>query len=162
MSAEVETFVQLKSPEWQTQLPEVESLCQIAATAAWRKALDREGAFEVAIVLADDALVQELNREYRSQDKPTNVLSFPTDRDEPVLPGDVPTLGDIIIAFETTKSEAPDNLPNHLSHLVVHGCLHLLGFDHENDKEAAEMEGLETQILAGLGIADPYKEASNS
>jgi probable rRNA maturation factor len=162
MSAEVETFVQLKSPEWQTQLPDVESLCQTAATAAWRTAFDREGSFEVAIVLADDALVQELNREYRSQDKPTNVLSFPTDRDEPVLPGDVPTLGDIIIAFETTKGEAPDNLSNHLSHLVVHGCLHLLGFDHENDKEAAEMEGLETQILAGLGIVDPYTEASNS
>ncbi len=159
MSTKVETFIQFKSPKWQAELADVEVLCQSAAGAAWQTALETSGNFEASIALADDTFIQELNRDYRHQDKPTNVLSFPADDAEPVMPGEVPNLGDIVIAFETTKKEAPENLANHLSHLVVHGCLHLLGYDHEDEDEAHEMEQLEIKILAGLGIEDPYCEA---
>ena len=141
-------------------MPDVASLCKVAAAAAWQAAFDENRLFEATIVLADDVLVRSLNREYRNQDKSTNVLSFSYSENQFIIPDDVPTLGDIIIAFETTKSEAPNNLSNHLSHLVVHGCLHLLGFDHEDEKEAEKMEGMEIDILAGLKIADPYSQVS--
>jgi probable rRNA maturation factor len=160
MSTKVETFVQIKNPAWLAELPDVETLCQVAASAAWDAALDLDGTFEATIVLAEDAFIQDLNRDFRQQDKPTNVLSFPGDNEDPQLAGDVPSLGDVVIAFETTKAEAPGNFSNHLSHLVVHGCLHVLGYDHEDDDAQAEkMEQLETKILAGLGVEDPYGEA---
>lgn len=110
---------------------------------------------EMAVMLADDALLHRLNREYRGRDQPTNVLSFAAG--EPML------LGDVAIAYETTAAEAAaaaKPLADHLSHLVVHGTLHLLGFDHETTEDAAEMEPLEVRALAALGIADPYREAA--
>jgi probable rRNA maturation factor len=115
---------------------------------------------EVSVLLADDAAVRRLNRDYRNQDKATNVLSFPS---QPV-PG-VPVsetgalLGDIAMARETVLAEAEaGDLPfdHHATHLLVHGFLHLLGFDHQTDAEAAVMEGLETGILKTLDIPDPY------
>jgi probable rRNA maturation factor len=134
------------------------------------------------VVLADDALVRQLNRDYRGKDRPTNVLSFPQvdgDGDEGTGPredgpgaealggdGAAPApllLGDVILAFETVEGEARAQgkpLGSHLSHLVVHGVLHLLGYDHESDEDADHMERLETRILAGLGIADPYGDGS--
>ena len=108
---------------------------------------------ELSLVLCDDAFIQGLNKTWRGKDKPTNVLSFPTE--EPAL------LGDIVIAYETTASEAADEgktLADHLSHLVVHGTLHLLGFDHDDDAEADEMEQLESRVLTTLGIACPYQD----
>lgn len=123
--------------------------------------------YEITVVLTGDAEIRDLNRTWRGKDRPTNVLSFPAG-DVPfaaALPGDpgfdgapIP-LGDIVIAFETTRAEAgerPIPLSDHLSHLVVHGTLHLLGFDHLNDEEAEDMESLERKALASLGIADPY------
>jgi probable rRNA maturation factor len=110
---------------------------------------------EVSIVFDNDAGVRELNRRYRGKDEPTNVLSFPAARGS----GFGPLLGDIVLAAETVVAEAEQEGPAtevHLTHLVVHGFLHLLGHDHENDGEAVVMEGLETAILARLGIADPY------
>ena len=115
---------------------------------------------EVSLVLADDITVQALNRDYRGQDKPTNVLSFAALEDGgPALPGEPVALGDVVLALETVLREAREQgkpLADHLRHLTVHGALHLLGFDHESDEEATEMEALEVSILAGLGIADPY------
>jgi probable rRNA maturation factor len=115
------------------------------------------GVAQACIALSSDEHVRALNRTYRGKDKPTNVLSFPAaqpiDDDGPIQ------LGDIILAVETVEREADEQgvAPrDHLSHLVVHGLLHLLGFDHETVAEAEEMEGLETAILARLGIADPY------
>lgn len=111
-------------------------------------------ACEVSVVLADDARVKELNRDYRGKDKPTNVLSFPGSDDL-----DSPLLGDVILARETVEREAIDeakSFEHHFGHLIVHGMLHLLGFDHLTDDEAAEMEALETEILAALDIPDPY------
>ena len=117
---------------------------------------------EVSLVLGGDAAVQELNREWRGQDRPTNVLSFPAfDPDQPPPPGAPLLLGDIILAYETCVAEAArDRIPMnaHLGHLVVHGILHLLGYDHLAEDEAVEMETLEVAVLAQLGIANPYKD----
>lgn len=115
-------------------------------------------ATELSLVFTDDASIREINAEWRSQDKATNVLSFPA---FPLEPGGKPgpMLGDIIIARETVEREAVDlekSFDDHLTHLMVHGFLHLFGYDHMNNSEAERMEGLETRILAGLGLSDPY------
>ena len=115
---------------------------------------------EISLVFTDDAAIRTVNREWRDQDKPTNVLSFPA---FPLLPGGRPgpMLGDIVLAEETLRREALDlsiAFDDHLTHLLVHGFLHLFGYDHMTDEEAAVMEGLETRILAELGLADPYRE----
>lgn len=113
---------------------------------------------EVSLVFTDDAAIREINREWRAQDKPTNVLSFPA---FPLEPGGKPgpMLGDIVLARETIEREAADlgkPVDEHLTHLLVHGFLHLFGYDHMDAEEAEEMEGLETRILSELGISDPY------
>jgi probable rRNA maturation factor len=119
---------------------------------------------ELAIMLTDDAGIRTLNQNWRGIDKATNVLSFPAlqppeGADEP---DEMPRmLGDIAIAYETTRREADDEektFANHLSHLAIHGFLHLVGYDHEKDDEAEEMEALEREILATLGIPDPYAD----
>ncbi|HTJ56707.1 MAG TPA: rRNA maturation RNase YbeY [Devosiaceae bacterium] len=116
------------------------------------------GVAELSIVLTDDDEQQQLNKEWRGIDKPTNVLSFP--QIEPF--GNVAgILGDIVLARETLEREAEElqkPLTDHFTHLVVHGFLHILGYDHIEEDDAEEMEGLETRILATLGIADPYYE----
>nr|WP_181701737.1 rRNA maturation RNase YbeY [Chthonobacter albigriseus] len=114
---------------------------------------------EVSVLLTDDASVRVLNREHRGIDKPTNVLSFP--QDDPDADAYGPLLGDIVVAHETVVREAIDGgLPfsHHLTHMIVHGFLHLVGYDHMQDDEAEEMERLETDILAALDIPDPYAE----
>ncbi|MEA2926828.1 MAG: putative rRNA maturation factor, partial [Alphaproteobacteria bacterium] len=121
------------------------------------------GESELAVMLTDDAGIRTLNSNWRGIDKPTNVLSFPALQPEGEWkPGDAPRmLGDIAIAYETMRREADEeqkSFDQHLSHLAVHGFLHLIGFDHENDDDAEEMEALETQILAHLGIPDPYAD----
>lgn len=113
---------------------------------------------ELSLVFTDDASIQDLNREWRGKDKATNVLSFPAFEVSLVdaLP---PMLGDVILAFETVSREAAlEDKPfeHHLTHLLVHGLLHLLGYDHENDADAEEMEGLERKILERLSVPDPY------
>ena len=116
------------------------------------------GVAEVTVVLTDDAEQQDLNKQWRGFDKSTNVLSFP--QLEPFTPV-VGLVGDITLARETVEKEAAEmgiTLEAHFTHLVVHGFLHLLGYDHIEEDEALQMEGLETQILATLGIADPYAD----
>jgi probable rRNA maturation factor len=116
------------------------------------------GVAELSIMLVDDAEQQRLNREWRGIDQPTNVLSFP--QIEPFGPV-AGLLGDIVLARETLEREAAEletPFAHHFTHLVVHGFLHILGYDHVEDAEAAEMEGLETRILATLGVPDPYQE----
>ncbi|WLS09916.1 rRNA maturation RNase YbeY [Shinella sumterensis] len=116
------------------------------------------GAPEVSLVFTSDAEIRGINAQWRSQDKPTNVLSFPA---FPLTPGKMPgpMLGDIIFAEETLTREAAElgkSFDDHLTHLMVHGFLHLFGYDHMDEEEAEKMEGLETRILAGLGLSDPY------
>ncbi len=116
------------------------------------------GAAELSIVLGDDAQQRALNRDWRGIDKPTNVLSFPQIEPFGPLAG---LIGDVILAHETLVREAAEqqlSLEDHFTHLVVHGVLHILGYDHLEADEALVMERLETQILASLGVADPYAE----
>ncbi len=139
-----------------------EGLESVAETAI-REALKQSeaeiaGVTEVSVVLTDDAEQRELNRQWRGIDKSTNVLSFP--QLEPFAPISG-LLGDITVARETVAREAEEqgvSFEAHFTHLVVHGFLHLLGYDHVEDEDAEEMEGLETDILATLGIADPYAD----
>ncbi|MBX9777661.1 MAG: rRNA maturation RNase YbeY [Xanthobacteraceae bacterium] len=125
-----------------------------AITAANKAAGQAHGA--VTVVVDDDERVRALNKLWRGQDKPTNVLSFPSPDTQP---GPERTLGDIAISYETAarEAEAEDkSFADHIAHLSVHGFLHLLGYDHESDADAEEMEGLEREILARIGVADPY------
>ena len=116
------------------------------------------GAAELSVVLTDDAEQKALNRDWRGIDKSTNVLSFPQIEPFAAVEG---LLGDIILARETLEREAAEqgvSFEDHFTHLMVHGFLHILGYDHMDDDEALVMESLETQILASLGVADPYAE----
>lgn len=149
--------ISAESEGW-TKIPELEALVRRAAEAAM---LDNEAPpSEISVVLSDDEHIRELNKHHRGMDKPTNVLSFPPARTK--TPAGAPRfLGDVVLAFETVEREATEEskpIENHISHLIVHGVLHLLGYDHEDDDEAEIMEARERQILAKLGIPDPYAE----
>src|SRR5689334_7619491 len=145
---------------WQRE-PDAEDVIQRAIAAA-ADAVDADVAeAELAVMLTDDSGIRTLNSNWRGIDKPTNVLSFPAlQPTSPQKPGDAPRmLGDIAIAYETMRREADEEqkpFDHHLSHLAVHGFLHLIGYDHENEADAEAMESLETEILAQLGIPDPY------
>ena len=114
---------------------------------------------ELTIRLVDAEEGQELNRTYRHKDYATNVLSFPAEVPDGLL--DIPLLGDLVICVPVVEREAREQnkaLEAHWAHLVIHGCLHLLGYDHIDDEEAEEMEGLERQLLVELGYPDPYRD----
>lgn len=149
--------------DWQTCLPGAAETAAAAIRAAWHAVPPHRrpaGAAEVSLALADDATVRHLNATFRGQDKATNVLSFAAlEGDAPATPGEPAALGDIVLALETVLREAAtqEKAPaDHLRHLCVHGLLHLLGFDHQDEAEAAEMEALEIRVLAGLGVGNPY------
>jgi probable rRNA maturation factor len=157
MNPNVEIVV--SSPLWRSA-PEIEKLAEraigVSLAASGVRVLD--GA-EISVRLADDAEIRALNAQWRGVDKPTNVLSFPAAPAAKIAAA--PLLGDIVLAFETAEREAADEgkgFPDHCVHLIVHGFLHLLGLDHQEAAEADRMEGLETDILAKLGIADPYAQ----
>src|SRR5882762_4581462 len=146
---------------WQTE-PDAEAVIQRAVAVAAEIADADTGEAEIAVMLTDDAGIRTLNSNWRGIDKPTNVLSFPALQVSPGGPDDAPRmLGDIAIAYETTRKEADDDqkpFEHHLSHLAVHGFLHLIGYDHEKGDDAEAMETLEQEILAQLGIPDPYAD----
>ena len=146
---------------WQRE-PDSETVIQRAIAAAAAAVDDDVAEAEVAVMLTDDSGIRTLNSNWRGIDKPTNVLSFPALQPTAGAPADAPRmLGDIAIAYETTRKEADDEekpFDHHLSHLAVHGFLHLIGYDHEKDDDAEAMEGLEREILAQLGIPDPYSD----
>ena len=167
MAKMIEIAVSIPCSAWTKALPAAGRLGRQAAFAAIEasqgEVASRVAAAEVSLVLADDALVQALNRDYRGHDRPTNVLSFAlTDGKDGFCrrPDGVPVLlGDVIVAFETAAAEAGDeggNLADHLCHLVVHGMLHLLGYGHRTDAVSERMQRMEVQALSSLGIADPY------
>lgn len=163
----VETVIE--DARWQVAgLPD---LAERAASAALQAlGLSTEG-FQISLMGCDDARIAVLNADFRGKPQPTNVLSWPTeergaefagDAPEPPVPGqrdDPEPLGDIAIAWETCQREAGEqgkSFADHVTHLVVHATLHLLGYDHIEDEDAALMEGLEVRILASLGVSDPY------
>ncbi len=156
----VELDVSIHDDGWHEFCPEAEAL---AGTAA-RGALDSvapagDAPLVLGVILTDDAEQRRLNRSYRGIDAPTNVLSFALGDSAPAPSGAPVLLGDVVLAFETVAREAAEQrkqLADHLRHLVVHGVLHLLGYDHENDTEAAIMEAREVEILQRLGVPDPY------
>ena len=140
--------IEVEAEAWAGALPETEAVVDRATKAAL-------GAVEgdIVVLLTDDAAVRDLNARFRDKDKATNVLSFPAPENA------APHLGDIVLAYGVCAAEAQTQgktLADHLSHLVVHGVLHLLGRDHEDDGEAEEMEAEEREILAQIGVADPY------
>lgn len=140
--------IEIEAEAWTAALPDVAAVAERAAAAALGTV-----AGDVVVLLTDDEAVRDLNARFRNRDKPTNVLSFPAPENA------APHLGDIVLAYGVCATEAQaqgKSLSDHLSHLVVHGVLHLLGRDHEDDAEAEEMEAEEREILAELGVADPY------
>lgn len=150
--------VEIEDEAWSAAVPDVATVVERAADAA----LTRDGAEgDVVVLLTDDETVRDLNARFRGKDRPTNVLSFPAPPMPPSLAGqDETPLGDIVLAYGVCAAEAEaqgKSLENHLTHLAVHGVLHLLGRDHEVEVEAEEMEGEERAILSGLGISDPYE-----
>jgi probable rRNA maturation factor len=147
---------------WHSE-PDAEAIIQRAVATAAETANAGLGEAELAVMLTDDSGIRTLNLNWRGIDKPTNVLSFPALPPTGAGgPDDAPRmLGDIAIAYETTRREADDEqkpFDHHLSHLAVHGFLHLIGYDHEKDDDAEAMETLERGILAQLGIPDPYAD----
>lgn len=164
--ATLDLDVVTETEAWTTRLPGVIDICRQAARAAFAVASEHHQlpAFaEACLLLADDERIRALNKTFRGRDEPTNVLAFPSvGADVLAAAGaDAPPslLGDIAVAFETAAAEAAaagKPLASHLRHLVVHAVLHLLGYDHGTDADAAEMEALESRVLATLGIADPY------
>ncbi|WP_137752206.1 rRNA maturation RNase YbeY [Sphingopyxis sp. L1A2A] len=143
-----------------------EAVAAALALTPYASLADAAPLVEVAVRLTDDAEVQTLNRDFRGKDKPTNVLSFPQVQDD-LLEGLANSddgeilLGDIVLARETCAREADEkgiSLTDHATHLIVHGLLHLVGYDHIDDASAAAMEALEVKALASLGIGNPYAE----
>ena len=141
---------------WNEQISDIDGLVETAVTQIL-SGLGAPKLGELSVALVSDAEIQTLNRDYRGKDKPTNVLSFPATN---TLDGPAPLLGDIVLALETVMREAEEKsttLEAHVSHLIIHGFLHLQGYEHEIDDEAAKMEALEITALAALKIDNPYE-----
>ena len=151
----VQIDVIVRSPRWRKR-PTAKTIVRRAILAA-ANAVSTPPA-ELAILLSDDSAIRTLNRDWRGKDAPTNVLSFPAARLGKTTAA-TPYIGDIVIAYQTTAREAlAEGKPfdHHLAHLAVHGFLHLLGYDHDNDRDAQNMERLERAILLRIAIPDPY------
>lgn len=148
--------VMIENPDWASAIEDLEALTRETAEACLRATA--VPAASLCVLFSDDAALKTLNGQFRGFDKPTNVLSFPAFSEDDGL-------GDVAIAFETVRREAEDqkkSMRDHSRHLIAHGVLHLLGYDHEIESEAQEMEDLERQILAQFGLADPYADRAEN
>jgi probable rRNA maturation factor len=146
--------IDVQSPLWAEQPAAEQTVRAAIAAAATLSTSDGE----VSILLTDDSAVQVLNRNWRGIDKPTNVLSFPAPKN--LSQGGGAILGDIVIAYETLKRESDDedrDFLHHLTHLTVHGYLHLIGYDHQTGAEAVAMEALESKIMTHMQLPDPWQ-----
>ena len=158
----LEIDVTIDCSQWSNALPEPEACAKNACEAVFQnvKTDSSNQSAEVSILLTNDLMMRSLNNEYRNQDKPTNVLSFPSDSKGGPITNFPILLGDIIVAFETSFNEAfteNKKLSDHLCHLIVHGMLHLMGFDHQVSADADVMEDIEISVLQKLNIANPYE-----
>ncbi len=172
LAGRITVDVNIPEERWLDRLPWLETLAREAARdaclAGGEAVVSGDARAEISLTFADDNFVRQLNAGHRGIDRPTNVLSFPA-----LSPADIPTgpaegpapellLGDVVLGFETIIEEAAEQgkrLADHVAHLVTHGVLHLLGFDHGQDDEASRMERLEARIMENLGIGDPYGDA---
>lgn len=167
-TTEPEIDVSIQENEWSQSFLDVETIARnamlLSLEMASRPPKLRGREIEASIVLANDDLLHVLNREYRGQDKPTNVLSFATlDGDDPLPPQGPVHIGDIILAYQTLDREAKEQgkfFKDHFIHIVVHGTLHLLGYDHITEDEANIMESTEIRILEKMNIQNPYTETN--
>lgn len=157
MAHEIDLQIACKQIDLPNELPS-KAQFQLWVDTALAQVITKQQDFELTIRLVNQEESQQLNMQYRGKDKPTNVLSFPFEVPEGV---ELNLLGDLIICIEVMKQEAQDQnkaLFDHWAHLVIHGCLHLVGFDHISDSEAVEMESIEIAVLEKLGIDNPYIE----
>lgn len=157
-----EIDISVQDQRWCVAIPEIETLTCAAITRILEQSEYSDKSPEVSIVLADNIFIQNLNKAYRYKDTPTNVLSFPQTEvnDTKAQPQPFINLGDIIIAYETIIKEAQDQnktLTDHYTHMLIHGCLHLMHYDHQTDEQADIMETLEINILNTLDIKNPYE-----
>ena len=158
----IEIAIRLRDSAWSTALPDAAAVARSAAAAALAAASDLPGHVELGVVLADDGFVRTLNRDWRGQDRATDVLSFPIHEwpAQAAPPAEMPfMLGDVVLARETVERDsaaAGVGLAQRVSHLVVHGVLHLLGHDHDEPGAERRMRALESRTLLGLGLCDPY------
>ncbi|MEO0819686.1 MAG: rRNA maturation RNase YbeY [Pseudomonadota bacterium] len=161
------TDLVIEAEGWPAAVPELAALTETAARAALEGAGIAAEGREIAVLFCHDSRIAELNAAFRDKAEPTNVLSWPAFALAPDSPGAVPPppgpgpLGDLALALETTTREATDAqrpLKDHAFHLILHGCLHLLGYDHQTEADAALMEGIERRQLRAVNIPDPYQE----
>lgn len=156
-----EIDISQEHPQWHDTIKNIDGYTVDVLEKILKQALPQKTHIEISIVLANDSFIQELNSKYRNKDKPTNVLSFPqTELEDLKLNIPFISLGDIIISFETIEREAKEQnkeFKNHYTHMLTHGCLHLLHYDHMTEEEAEVMEKLEIEILEDLGIKNPYE-----
>ncbi len=153
-SLDLQADIRSEDDRWQAAFEDIEALCLKALGAA---ASEMATSGEVSVLLTNDAEMRRLNARWRNIDKATDVLSFPSDG--PEIPNGPKLLGDIAIGYETALHDSETMkrpFESHVSHLLIHGFLHLVGYDHIDPKDAAVMEPLEAKILAGLGWPDPY------
>ena len=164
------TAVRMEHEGWQAAIPSTSALCRKAVRSAWatgRVSLNSDhplagklpGPAEISVLLSSDKVIRDLNRVHRGEDSATNVLSFPSEVEMAVAGAEI-LVGDVILAWETVDTEAKTAgkpVANHMAHLVVHGVLHLLGYDHGSENDATTMERLEVNSLALLGLPDPYE-----
>lgn len=170
MGADVLTDTIIEDDRWEAV--GLAALAERAATATLSH-LGLTDPFEIAVMGCDDSRIATLNADFRGKPQPTNVLSWPSEdlaaeepggqpfAPEPDFEGEPHHLGDLALAFETFEREAAEQgkpMADHITHLIVHGVLHLLGYDHIRDADATLMEGLEVEILGNLGLSDPYRE----
>lgn len=157
--------INLDNEDWQNKIDDIEILINKVITLSILESnLPKHiTQVEISVMLTDDASIRELNKEYRNIDKATNVLSFPDFDINRKNIKEVPEefmAGDIAISLDTIEREASEqgkSLKNHFCHMMIHGTLHLMGYDHIDDDDASEMEGLETKILSDMGIDNPYE-----
>ena len=168
---EIKVFTDIEDERWTTAVENITAVVEQVKDAVFKRVegevdfLALPKTFGVNLCLSNDAAVHKLNLEFRHMDKPTNVLSFAnlddTDFDDVLTREDFVELGDVIVAFETMEREAEEqgvSLHNHFCHLWAHGLLHILGYDHITPEDAAEMETREVDVLAEMGIDNPYRE----
>ena len=153
MPIPTDIVIHLEDPRWETAIEDIDQKIRYWVSKTLEACGQKDA--EIAVVCLSDERMAAFNKDFRSKEGATNVLSFPA-----AATSEEPELGDILLGYDTIQNEAGSQgkaFDEHVAHLLVHGCLHLLGYDHNEQEEAAEMEARETELLAGFGIPDPYQ-----